>query len=342
MLPPDNPHAIVEIGGRRFDSWRDKQLFKQVTVELASNMASEALFRFFDPKFRILDSFTGADGVPAYPMEVWLGFGLDLGPPIFQGLLRVTERGDSDTTFIAYDNGYKMRRIRPTEYHYNLNDLEVIQKLALRNGLKFVGPDDPVALTKHKSLIHDSQSDWEHSMERARHASLVLYVRDNTLFAKEPAKIKAPILTLRNRKDFWLLHNFDFKYKLPENVQGRHKEVKFYTRKKGGRRLTGNSKVHPRGHEQNEARHDVEIHDKTMADRRAHANKELQREHAFTLDVRSIPPLPSVRPDVRDTIALEDVGLLFSGPYLCDKVTHDHTATGFATQYSLYRDTKNG
>jgi hypothetical protein len=342
MLPPDNPHGIVVIGGRRFDSWLNKQLIRQITVELASNMASEALIRLFDPRFRIIDSFTGDDGVPEYLVQVYLGFGQDLGPPVFQGLLEVTERGDTDTTFIAYDKGYKMRRLKPTEYHNNLNDLEVIQKLALRNGLNFVGPDDPVALSKHKSLIHDSQNDWEHSMERARHSSLVLYVRDDTLFAKEPAKVKAPILTLRNRKHFWLLHNFDFKYKLPENQQGRHRKVDFYTRKRGGRRLTGESKIHRRGHKLNEARHDVQIHDKVTADRRAQANKELQREHAFTLDVRSIPPLPSVRPDVRDTIALENVGALFSGPYLCDKVIHDLTATGFATQYSLYRDTRNG
>lgn len=342
MPAQHNPHGIVEIGGRRFDTWRDKQIVRQITVELASNMASEALFRVYDPRFLILDSFTGDDGVAQLLIRVWLGFGEDLGEPVFKGLLANVERGDSDTTFIAYDMGYKMRQEKKTEYHRNLHDLEIIRKLALRNGLNFEGPDEAVALSKHESLIHDSQNDWEHSMERARHTGLVLFVRGDTLFAKEPAKVKAPILTLRNRRDFWLLHSFDFKYKIPENQQGRHREVEYRTRKRGGKRLTGNSRKHKRGTKLNEVRHDVEIHDKTTANRRAHANKELQREHAFTLDVRSIPPLPNVRPDVRDTIALENVGALFSGPYLCDKVIHDLTGQGFATQFSLYRDTRNG
>jgi phage protein D len=342
MPAPDNPHAIIEIGGDRYDSWRDKQLFRQVTVELASNMASEGLFRFFDPRFRIIDKYTGDDGVAEMEVKFYMGFGLDLGPPVFTGLLEVTERGDSDTTFIAYDKGYKMRRVKDSEYHRGLHDVQIITKLATRNGLKVVGPDDLSELEPHPSMIQDSQNDWEHSMERAREAGYVLYVRGDTLFIKEPAKVGAPVLTLRNRKDFWLLHNWDFKYKLPENNQGRHKHVEWRSRNHGGKRLTGNSSTHKRGHQLRESRHDISEHSKPTANRRARAAKELQREHAFVLDVRSIPPLPSTRPDVRDTIALEGVGLLFSGPYLCDKVVHDLTGGGFGTQYSLYRDTRNG
>jgi phage protein D len=341
-MPPRNPHEIIEIGGRRFDSWRDKQLVRQVTVELASNMASEALVRLFDPRFKIIDSFTGDDGVPELPMKFWLGFGEDLGEPIFKGLLKVTERGDNDTTFIAYDMGYKMRQEKKTEYHRSLHDLQVIEKLARRNGLNFEGPDNPPALDPHDSLIHDSQNDWEHAMERARHSGFVLFVRGDTLFAKEPAKVKDPVLTLRHRKDFWLLHNFDCKYKLPENERGRHRHVQHRGRHRGGKRLSGDSSTHKRGHKLNEVRHDLEIHTKNMANRRAHASKELQREHAFVLEIRSIPPLPGVRPDVRDTITLENLSALFSGPYLCDKVIHDLTGQSFSTQYSLYRDTRNG
>ena len=54
--------------------------------------------------------------------------------------------------------------------------------------------------------------------------------------------------------------------------------------------------------------------------------------------IKSIAPLPGVRPDVRNTIALENVGKLFSGPYLCDKVTHTHTPGELHTEYNLYRD----
>ncbi len=38
-----NPHAIVEIDGFQWDSWKHPNLFERVTVELTTGMASEAL-----------------------------------------------------------------------------------------------------------------------------------------------------------------------------------------------------------------------------------------------------------------------------------------------------------
>lgn len=337
-----NPHAIVEIGGDRYDSWQNKRLFKQVTVELLSNQASQGLFRFFDPKFKLLDKYTSDDGIPPLEMRFYLGLGEDLGAPIFKGILQRTERGDSDTTLRALDMGVKMRwkEGKRTEWHHNIHNVAIIQKMAKRNGLL---SDVEEALAsrasdRHASIAQDTKNDWEFAIERARDEGVALYVRQDTLFVREPGKVGDPILTLRNKKDFVLLHRFDFTYKIPENHFGRHKVVHRHGRKRGGGRLTGVSEEHPRGHKHNEVTRDVAIHTKSYANRTAHASKALQREHAFVCNVRSIPPLPGVRPDFRDTIAIENVGKLFSGPYLVDKVTHDLTGNDFVTEYQLYRD----
>lgn len=333
-----NPHSIVILGGDRHDSWQDKQRTKRVEVELATDMASQATFTCFDPRFRILDRYSSEDGVDQLIMYVYMGFGADLGPPIFKGLLARVERGDTDSTFIAYDMGYKMRKELKAEYHQGIHDLQIIKKLATRNGLAFVGPDEAPDLEVHPSMIQDSKNDWEHTMERARSSGFNIFVRQDTLFCKEPAKVKAPILTLKYRDDFVMEHDFSLSYKLPENQQGRPKVVQRRGRKKDGWRLTGESNSHKRGHIPVETRHDIAEHTKRYANRRAHAHKELQREPAFNCTIRSIPPLPGVRPDVRNTIELLNLGKLFSGPYLCDKVRHEHTGSSFVTEYTLYRD----
>jgi len=336
--PPRNPHAIVILGGDRYDSFVDKQLITRVEVELASDMSCEASFSVFDPRFEFLDKYNQGDGVPQLVCLFYLGFGNDLGPPVFKGLLARVERGDTDSTFVVYDMGYKMRTKLNAEYHKKLNDVEIVKKLAVRNGLLFEGPDEEANLDKHNSMIQDSKNDWEHSIERAREAGYNLYVRQDTLFMKEPAKIKSPLLRLQNRIDFWTLHNFSLTYKLPENQQSRPKEVEHRARKRGGRRLTGKSDQHSRGHRPVEFRRDPSIHTPSYMKRRAQGHKDLQREPAFTCTIRSIPPLPGVRPDARDTIEIQNVGRLFSGPYLCDKVKHTLTGSEFYTDYTLYRD----
>lgn len=333
-----NPHSIVLIGGDRYDTWQDKQQTKRVEVELATDMASQATFTCFDPRFKILDRYSTGDGVPQLIVRVYMGFGENLGPPVFKGLLAAVERGDTDTTFTVYDMGYKMRKALKTEYHNNLHDVQIIEKLTRRNELEFVGPDEAVDLEPHPSMIQDSKNDWEHGIERARSSGFNLFVRQDTLFCKEPAKVGEPILTLAYRKDFIVEHDFSMRYKLPENQQGRPKVHYRRTRGKGGWRLTGESKSHNRGTIQPEIRHDTAEHTKRYADRRAHAYKEKQREPSFNCTIMSVPPLPGLRPDVRNTIELLEMGKLFSGPYLCDKVRHEHTGNSFVTEYNLYRD----
>jgi hypothetical protein len=337
--PKKNPHSIVVVSGDVYDSWEDKQLFKEVSVELVTNQACEARFKVFDPKFRFLDRYSDGDGAPPLPMLFFMGFGQDLGPPVFKGMLHRVERGDTDSALLAYDMGWKMRQERKGEYHEGIDDLEIIRRLATRNGLKFEGPDevDP-PLEIHVSMPQDSKNDWEHSWERAREAGFDIYVRQDTLFCKNPAKFTAPILRLRYREDFILLHDFDLTYKLPENDRGRPKLVEYRGRREGGKRLTGVSKTHPRGTVPKQMTEDLAMHTRKWAKRRAHAHKEHQREPSWNCTIQSVPQLPGLRPDVRDTIELENVGELFSGPYLCDKVRHEHTGSAFKTDYTLYRD----
>lgn len=336
--PPKNPHGIFVIGGDRYDTWKDKQRVEQITVELTTDEASQAELKVYDPRFYIIDRYSDGKSIPALIVLVYLGFGEDLGPPVFKGLLQDVERGANSSTFIAYDMGYKMRQRENGEYHKG-NDLDILKNLATRNGLKFEGPEkvDP-PLEHHPSMIQGAKHDWDFAMERAREAGFNVFVRQDTLFVKEPAKITAPIFTLRYRKDFWLLDEYDMKYSTPENERGRPKIVEHRGRKRGGKRLTGKSKAHDRGHEPIEFRHDPSEHTQIWMNRRAHSHKELNREPAWNGTIRSVPPLPGIRPDVRNTIGLENMGKHFSGLYICDRVRHELTGNAFATDYTLYRD----
>jgi len=342
----DDPHSIVSINGDIYDSWKDKQLFQQVTVELTTNQASECLIRFFDPDFKYIDRYSEDDGVPHCPVDIWMGFGLDLGPKLYTGLMVRTERRDSDSTFRAYDKGHKMKYDKKNEYHNNMNDLDIIKLMATRNGLEFEGPDGGLALPPHDAMMQDHRNDWDLATERARSCGLVLYVRGNTLFAKEPAKVGTPLLSLIYRNDLLneprMFHHWDASFKLPENHKGRHKVVKHRYRERGGHQGEGESRRHKRGTTRTENKSEAQIQTKAYASRRAIASKELNREHAYVVSARSVPPLPQIRPDNRDTIALLNCGKLFSGSYLIDKIMHDHQGNGFVTEYTLYRDSNAG
>lgn len=340
MTVPYTPRAVVEIGGERYDSWKDKSLFAGVEVELTTDEASQAVCRFFDPDFIFLDKWTRGDGIAVLPASVWLGFGEELGAPAFIGLLARVERGDAISSFRFYDLGFRMRQIKRTEYHKKLDDLGILAKLAQRSGLRFEGPRPAPKLDKHASLIQDGQTDWEFALERAEEAGLVLYVRGDVLFAKEAAKTTAPVVTLAYRKDFMLLSDFSLNFKVPENRDGRPKKVETRGRGRGGKRLTGKSAESARGTTHVEVRRDLAIKSKRHADRRAEARKALQREHAFTLSVGMLPTFRGRRPDVRDTAEALGLGKLFSGLYLCDRVAHQMRGGELKTTLDLYRDIK--
>lgn len=288
MIPP-NPHAVIQIGEERFDSWTHKSLFAGIEVDLATDEASQAVWRVLDDDFTFLDKWVSGDGLALLETRIWLGFGSDLGEPVFKGLLARVERSDSITSFRFYDMGYKMRQVKRTEYHKGLDDVGIIAKLAKRNGLKFEGPLPAIKLDKHKSIIQDNQSDWEFAQERAEEAGLALYVRGDSLFAKEAAKTGTPVVSLIYREDFNLLSNYSLSFRVPENKEGRPGKVETRGRGRAGRRLKGKSLEHKRGIHHVEIKRDLAIKTKRHADRRAAARKELQREHAFTLSISLIP-----------------------------------------------------
>lgn len=349
---PANPHAIVEIekpgakdgqGLIVYDSWETPRLFQSVNVELATNQSAEARFSFFDPKYILIDSFSGNDVVAQAIIKVYLGYGQDLGEPIFKGLLAQIERGESSTTFISFDMGFKMKLLKKAGYKNKKDDLAILKELAKRNELQFEGPEKPLKLEPHKAMMQDEQTDWEHAMERARDAGMVLFVREDTLFAKYPAKVDKPILTLQNRKDFTLQRGWDFTFRTPENQDARPRKVAVRGRGKGGKRVEGESDKSERGRESVVLKRDGSGKaTKSKLSKRAQAQKELEREHAFEGQVEIVYPPNGERLDVRKTVRLEGIGKLFSGDYICDTVSYQFSPGEINLNLNLFRDIKNG
>ncbi len=335
---PKNPHAILEIDGVIYDSWVQTQLFKSVEIDLVTNESSEARFEFFDPKFHFIDSFAGVAGVPQSIVRVFLGYGQDLGEPLYKGLLAQVQRGASATTFICFDMGFKMKLEKKAEYKNKKNDLEILKILAARNGLGFEGPEK-FDLEPHRAMMQDEQTDWEHAMERAHDAGLVIFVRQDTLFAKFPAKTGAAVLTLENKRDFLLQNNFDFKYRTPENQDGRPRIIKHRRRGKGGRRIEGESNDTTTDQRKLlNLKRDISEPTKSKLSRRAQAQKDLEREHAFEGHISSAFPLNGERLDVRNTVAVNGIGKLFSGKYICDTVNYRFAPGALSVNLDLYRD----
>lgn len=357
MSLPNNPHCIIEIeatsGKVVWDSWKDKQLFESCEVELPTNQSAECRWKFFDPEFKLIDSFAGTNGVPLSVVRCFMGYGKNLGEPIFKGLLAQVQRSDSSTTFVAFDMSFKMKLVKKAGYKNKRTDLQVLGDLAKRNDLKFEGPEKAKKLGKNDALMQDEQTDWQWATERAREAGLVLFVRQDTLFAKYPATVGEVILTLKNRKDFVLKNDFDFQFNTPEAEDGTPTNVQVRARGKGGKRIAGQSdkdmdcifddnceeKSKPRG------RGNVVLKrnyagkkSKKKLSARATAQKELEREHAFQCYLSTVLPINGEKLDVRNTIEVQNVGQLFSGKYICDSVRYVFSASNVGLDLTLYRD----
>src|SRR5215213_234070 len=104
-----DPHSQIEVGGARFDSWRDDAYFKEVTVALSTDSASETVWKVHDPGYKLLDRWVSGAG---------------LGAPVFEGLLASATWEDDMTSFTFYDRGYLMRRKQEREYHRGLTDVQ--------------------------------------------------------------------------------------------------------------------------------------------------------------------------------------------------------------------------
>jgi len=257
---------------------------------------------------------------------------------VFKGILANVERDRSDTTFTIYDMGFKMKQIKKAGYFNKKGDLAILKILAERNGLLFSPPEKPLKLEPHRAMMQDEQNDWEHAQERAKDSGLILFVRQDTLFARYPAKLTTPKLILLNRKDS-LLSDFNFTFRTPENEGVRPRVVKFRGRGKGGKRLEGKSDVSKDGRENVILKRAVSgKSSKSKLSKRAQAQKELDREHAFEGSVSFPFIYPNIRLDVRDTIGIENVGELFSQDYICDTVNYNLSAGQMNIDLEVYRD----
>lgn len=358
-----DPHAIIEI--RRpgvtdgqdkvvWDSWQSPGLFKSVDVELVTNASSMAEWRFFDPRFKVIDTFAGVSPVPMSGVRVYLGYGPNLGEPVFKGLLAEVDRELTDTTFVAYDMAFLMKLEKKAGYKNKKDDVAILRELVTNTkipgtsaSLRFEGPDTPLGLEPHNAMMQDERTDWDHLMERARDAGLVIFVRHDTVFAKQPAKFSTPVLTLKNRDEqSELMPGWRFRFKTPENQDGHPKVVKQRARGKGGKRIEGQSTESSRGHENVILKKDVPGKaTRSKLNKRAQAQKELDREHAFEGQIETFLPR-GARLDVRQTVAVEGAGKLFSAApigdkpngYICDAVRYMFAPGQLNLGLDLYRD----
>ncbi|MDQ4119871.1 MAG: hypothetical protein M3209_00205 [Acidobacteriota bacterium] len=337
---PANPRCIVVIDGHRFDSFDPETIverFESVSVELSTDRSSMAKWKVFDPDFRISDKFAYIAGGGLPSVAIYLGYGNTLGKPIFEGVVTKINRTDTATGFVAYDNGFKMKRVKIGDYFYKKDDKDIIGILAARNGLGF-SPPDAKGLEKYRVMTQDQKNDWEMTLERAREMGWVVYVRGNTLFARYPARVTVPIATFINRKDFRLKHGFEFEFRVPESQEGKRK-VNRVGRGKGGKRLVGESDISARGKENVNLKRDTPgKHTKTKLEIRAQAQKDLEREHAFEAHLSAVVAPYGARIDVRDSIRIMEVGKLFSGVYICDGVRYNFRPGTMELDLDLYRD----
>jgi phage protein D len=341
-----NPHARVEIfeeqvtEGKQgdainqvWDSWTDARLFSAVRVELTTNESSQVEFSVSDPELRFINQYSCISGVPWLVARVWLGFGVDLGAPVFKGLLASVEHRDGISTLRFYDMAFKMKIQQKTGYHKGL-DIDVMRELVVRNKLKFVKPQGVKPLPL-KSKKQEAQTDWELLLDLAGDAGLVIYTRGDTVFASPPARTGEPVLRL-GRKDVRVLMGGDMRYRLPENLTGRARRVEVRGRGRGGKRMAGVSSENQRGREEIVLNQSIKG-GQSEAARRANAKKELEREHAFTCTVSTFLQT-NIRADVRQTVELIEWGSLFSGRYLVDSISHDFAPGRMESSYELYRD----
>lgn len=339
---------VTPLGGATdlWDSWNHEGLFSRVSVELTTEDASEAQWAVNDPQKKMLNRYSNAGGIPDATVRVWLGYGENLGEPIFKGMLAGVGRGASVTTFRAYDMGYRMRQRARTKYRKG-RDTDIMRRLIeetkIAGGhLRCDMPDGYPSVT-HAAMIQDGGTDWDHLGELAREAGLVRFVRGDTVFLREPnVRGVAPVVMLELGKTALVARDTDLSFKLPENREGRARVVAARGRGRAGKRLEAKSDEGERGVEQLLLKRDLKPHTQAAARRRAQAVRQLEREHAFECRVRAMRPLTITRAYQRDVVGLRDAGDLFSGDYVVDSVSYEADPRGLTTIYNLQRDIKEG
>ena len=329
---------IVEEGAFTlfFDSFTDKSFFTGVSVELTTDKTSQAEVTFVDEDHALINSCTREDGVRPLGASIYLGYGQQMGEPVFEGLLAAVEHSGHKTTLCFYDRGLRMKLEEKTEYHKGL-DIDVMKTLVERNGLNFVLADKTIKGLRLKSDMQQGETDWDYLLGLARDAGLVVWVRGGTLFVARPARVGEPVLTLDER-DQMLLEGESLRYEMPENA-GSPASVEVRYRDRGGKRGSGFSIQRQRGRKKVITRQSINELSKSEAQRRAQAIYDLESEPSFTCQVRTLF-LPSTRHvTTRQTVWLLNRGKLFSGLYLVDSVHMNLEAgSGMTMDFDLVRD----
>lgn len=332
-----DPHVIVELDGKRYDSWQTPGLITQVTIDLTTDKTSEATLTVKDDDFMFTDRHLTGDGMKPLEGRFWLGFGRDLGRSLFKGNLVGVDSDGATATFRFYDKGNKMKGEKKGRYHNRTTDLGVLRNLARERKLKFVIVGKVEEGELHDALMQAGQTDWEFAREVARRAGLRIWVRGDTLFVKEAAHVGDPVTTLAFGLDFRLLQGTHFSHKLPENRRGRPRRVELRLRGPGGSRLTGKSDESPRGTIDVEITEDLPTHTKEAANRRARAKKNSKREHAFEHTISMLPDYRGPRIEVQDTVEVVRAGKLYSGLHAVDRIHYDYSSDGLRVDLEIYR-----
>ena len=335
------PHCIVEIATRRFDSWREADDVHETSVQLTTDKTGEGIVSLFDPDFRVIDSLTGTDGISQQTARFWFGWGSSLGDSLFVGSLARVEHSNGISTFRFHDYSAKMKQAKKARYHKKKTDLQILQDLATENGLKFQAPKTLPPSEKIDDIIQTGKTDWDFALKIAGHAGLKLYVRGATLFAVEAGTtaLADSVATLDYGTDFQLLRGFNLTYKLPENKKGRPRKTEVRGRASGGKLLKGSQETGTRGVTDIVVNQDLPKQTIALAERRAGGKNSRRREYAFEHHLETLPSFRQ-RIEVRDTIALSNMGKFFSGKYVVTEVQYGFHPGNLTCEFSVGRDLK--
>lgn len=362
MTIPGNPHAIVTIdrpgfadgqSSVRWDSWETQRLIERIDVELVTDSSSKATISVFDSNYRVIDAFS--DPTSSTIVHVYLGYGPDLGQPVFKGILGEINRTAKGTRFTCFDMAFVMKLEKRAGYRNKKDDLAIIRDLVTgkdeqgkkKYNLAFDAPQNPKTL-EHNAMMQAEQTDWEHMMERAQDAGLHIFVRHDTVFARYPNDFTStPVMTIRPSEDKTVLEGWEFRYDTPIDRDAKAKVVVHRARGKGGKRIEGQSGVSTNAKGvQLVLKRDMANPSKSKLTKRAQAQKDLEREDTFKGDIETLFPVSGRRPDVLDTVRIEGIGKLLSAGgsdkpkngYIVGGVNY-HFAPGELTMaLDLYRD----
>lgn len=332
------PYCIVEIDGRRYDSRKGANVIS-AEVNQTTDKTGEGVLDLYDPDFQIIDRIF-ADGIKSVNAFFWLGWviekqplvDINLGLPIFTGLLARTEWSERVTTLRFHDRSLKMKQQTKTRYFRKKSDIQILKQLAADNGLKFeitsqIGESQPF-----DSLVQTGKTDWQFALKIAKESGLALYVKGDTLYAVTAGTIKPngetpPPIILNAEKDFELLRGFGLSYKLPKNPKARPQKITVKGRKKDGKLLKGvvNTNTDDEGTTDLIVRQDLPRQTVSIAERKGKGVINKRREYAFEHHLKTLPSFQK-RLALRDVVTLAGMGKFYSGEYIVTDIRYEFSA----------------